>query len=49
MLQLQYHASGELIINKTEIKAVRWIFERYLVGDSLGKIAAGLQKPKAAV
>lgn len=22
---------------------VRWIFERYLIGDSLGKIAAGLE------
>lgn len=25
-------------------KIVRWIFGRYLPGDSLGKIAAGLQK-----
>ena len=25
-------------------KVVRWIFERYLAGDSLGKIAAGLKQ-----
>jgi hypothetical protein len=34
---------GELIVNGAEAKVVRWIFERYLSGDSLGKIAAGLQ------
>jgi hypothetical protein len=33
---------GRLIINETEAKTVRWIFERYLSGDSLGKIANGL-------
>ena len=49
LLQLRYHANGELIINEAETKVVRWIFERYLAGDSLGKIASGLQKPKAAV
>ncbi len=36
--------SGELIVNKVEAKVVRWIFERYLFGDSLGKITTGLQK-----
>ncbi len=42
LLQLRYHANGELIINEAETKVVRWIFERYLAGDSLGKIAVGL-------
>jgi hypothetical protein len=36
-------SSGELIINEAELKVVRWIFERYIAGDSLGKIAAGLK------
>jgi hypothetical protein len=36
--------SGELIINEEEAKVIRWIFERYLAGDSLGRIATGLQK-----
>lgn len=35
---------GELTINETEAKIVRWIFDRYLTGDSLGKIATGLEK-----
>ena len=35
---------GELEINSDEAKVVSWIFERYLAGDSLGKIAAGLEK-----
>lgn len=35
---------GELIINPDEAVVVRWIFDRYLNGDSLGKIAAGLEK-----
>lgn len=35
---------GELEINPDEAKVVRWIFERYLAGDSLGKIASGLEK-----
>lgn len=34
--------SGELVINPDEAAVVRWIFECYLGGDSLGKIAAGL-------
>ena len=33
---------GSLIINETEAENVRWIYERYLAGDSLGKIADGL-------
>jgi hypothetical protein len=36
--------SGELIINEEEAKVVRWIFESDLAGDSLGRIATGLQK-----
>ena len=33
-----------LEINPDEAQVVRWIFERYLAGDSLGKIAAGLEQ-----
>lgn len=35
---------GKLVINEAETKTVRWIFDRYLIGDSLGKIAAGLER-----
>ncbi len=35
---------GKLVINSDEAQVVRWIFERYLVGDSLGKIASGLEQ-----
>lgn len=35
---------GELTLNPEEAKIVRWIFERYFTGGSLGKIAAGLEK-----
>ena len=35
---------GGLVINPDEAVVVRWIFERYLIGDSLGKIAAGLEE-----
>lgn len=35
---------GNLIINPTEAQVVHWIFERYLLGDSLGKIATGLER-----
>lgn len=35
---------GELVIKSDEPAIVRWIFDRYLSGDSLGKIAAGLGK-----
>ena len=38
------NSNGELEINPDEAKVVSWIFERYLAGDSLGKIAAGLEK-----
>ena len=34
----------ELKINPDEATVVRWIFERYLSGDSLGRIASGLEK-----
>ena len=33
---------GRLIINENEASVIRWIFERYLTGDSLGKITKGL-------
>lgn len=36
--------NGELVINKDEAKVVYWIFSHYLAGDSLGKIAANLEK-----
>ena len=35
---------GELTINPEEAQVVCWIFEQYLAGNSLGKIAAGLEK-----
>ena len=35
---------GELTINPDEADIVRWIFNQYLSGSSLGTIAAGLEK-----
>lgn len=35
---------GALVVNPTEASVARWIFDRYLSGDSLGKIAAGLEE-----
>ena len=37
-------SDGQLVINSDEAQVVRWIFERYLAGDSLGKIASGLER-----
>lgn len=37
-------SDGELIVNPDEAQAVRWIFERYLDGESLRKIASGLER-----
>ena len=37
-------SDGQLVINSDEAQSVHWIFERYLAGDSLGKIAAGLER-----
>mgnify|MGYP000847772715 CR=1 FL=1 len=37
-------SDGELVINEIEAKVVRLIFDRYLAGDSLGKIATGLER-----
>ena len=34
---------GKLTVNPDETKVVCWIFERYLAGDGLGKIATGLE------
>ena len=36
--------NGKLVINPDEAVVVRCIFERYLNGDSLGKIATGLEQ-----
>ena len=38
------NSDGELEISPDEATVVSWIFERYLAGDSLGKIAAGLER-----
>lgn len=38
------NSDGELEINPDEANVVSWIFERYLAGDSLGKIATGLER-----
>lgn len=35
---------GELVINPDEATVVHWIFDRYLSGNSLGKIATGLEE-----
>lgn len=35
---------GDLIVNTTEAEIVKWMFEQYLLGFSLGKIADGLYK-----
>lgn len=37
-------AEGQLIINPEEAKVVIWIFEQYLAGNSLGKIAVELEQ-----
>lgn len=37
-------SEGQLVIDSDEAKVVNWIFERYLAGDSLGKIAVGLER-----
>ncbi|MEG0655131.1 MAG: recombinase family protein [Hydrogenoanaerobacterium sp.] len=36
--------NGELTINEREAEVVQWIFNRYLAGDSYGKIATKLEK-----
>ena len=37
-------SDGKLIINHDEAAIIRWIFDQYLSGNSLGTIAAGLEK-----
>lgn len=37
-------SDGKLVINPDEAAVVRWIFNRYLNGDSLGKISAELEE-----
>ena len=38
------NSDGELAVNSDEVKVVCWIFEQYLAGNSLGKIAVGLER-----
>lgn len=40
----EVQSDGELTIMEAEAKVVRWIFGRYLAGDSFGKIATGLER-----
>ena len=37
-------ADGKLVVDSDEAAIVHWIFESYLNGDSLGKIATGLEE-----
>ena len=37
-------SDGKLVINPDEATTIRWIFDQYLSGSSLGTIAAGLEK-----
>ena len=37
-------SDGELTVSPNEARIVCWIFEQYLVGNSLGKIADGLER-----
>ena len=37
-------SDGELAVSPDEAQVVRWIFERYLAGDSLGEIVSSLEK-----
>jgi len=39
-----FGADRELTIDPDEAAVARWIFDRYLSGDSLGNIAAGLEQ-----
>ena len=39
-----HDADGALVVNPEEAKVVQWIFERFLDGDSLGRIAKQLQE-----
>ncbi len=41
-------SDGKLMINQEEAAVVAWIFQWYLAGDSLGRIAAGLEKQNIA-
>jgi len=44
VLRIQHRPDVSLTINCAEAEIVRWIFQRYLEGDCLGKIAAGLEQ-----
>ena len=37
-------SDGGLAVNPDEAKVVCWTFEQYLAGNSLGKIAVGLER-----
>ena len=37
---------GELVVNEEEAAVVRWMFEQYAAGKSLGKIADGLARQR---
>jgi len=41
-------SDGKLMINLAEAAVVAWIFQWYLAGDNLGKIAVGLEKQNIA-
>lgn len=36
--------NGDITVNQAEAEVVRWIFRRYLAGDSFGKITVGLER-----
>lgn len=38
------NADGELVVNEVEAAVVRWMFEQYAAGKSLGKIADSLAR-----
>ena len=42
--ELVVNPDGELVVNPDEARVVCWIFEQCLAGNSLGKIAAGLER-----
>ncbi len=38
------NSDGKLVLHTDEAQVILWIFQQYLSGASLGKIAAGLEK-----
>jgi len=43
-MDIQSIPMANLVINTDEAQVILWIFQQYLSGSSLGKIAAGLEK-----